>query len=219
MNIAAVDFFYLSMPEITLEGDGSQDALLVRVASGGHVGWGECEASPLPSIAAAVCPRWHGACRPVLESVLGQRFDDVVDIARIGRLVARNSLDLLQTDHTFSGIEIALWDLLGHRLGAPVYELLGTKRAYPKRPYASLLFGDDPAATLEKGRAMRARNFRAVKFGWGPFGESDAPPDRYQAAAAREGLGPDGILLVDAGAHLVDALPPRMPRRAAVNDF
>ena len=80
-KIEAVDFFYLSMPEVTTEGDGSQDALLVRVASGGHVGWGECEASPLPSIAAAVCPRSHGACRPVLESVLGQRLDDVADIA------------------------------------------------------------------------------------------------------------------------------------------
>src|SRR3981081_3635069 len=102
MNIAAVDFFYLSMPEITLEGDGSQDALLVRVASGGHVGWGECEASPLPSIAAAVCPRSHGACRPVLESVLGPTLDGVAAIGRIGRLFARNSLDLLQTDHTFS---------------------------------------------------------------------------------------------------------------------
>jgi hypothetical protein len=64
MQIEAVDFFYLSMPEVTLEGDGSQDALLVRVASGGHVGWGECEASPLASIAAAVCPRSHGACQP-----------------------------------------------------------------------------------------------------------------------------------------------------------
>lgn len=35
-----------------MEADGSQDALLVRVAVGGHVGWGECEAAPLPSIAA-----------------------------------------------------------------------------------------------------------------------------------------------------------------------
>src|ERR1700690_2635702 len=62
VQIEAVDFFYLSMPEVTLEGDGSQDALLVRVAAGGEVGWGECEASPLVSIAAAVCPRSHGAC-------------------------------------------------------------------------------------------------------------------------------------------------------------
>ena len=178
MQIDAVDFFYLSMPEVTTEGDGSQDALLVRVAAGGHVGWGECETSPLASIAAAICPRSHGACQPVLASVLGERFDGVDDIARIARLVGRNSLDLLQTDHTFSGIEIALWDLLGRRLGVPAYQLLGIAKPYPKRPYASLLFDDDAATTLEKAKAMRARNFRAVKFGWGPFGQSTAAADR-----------------------------------------
>jgi L-alanine-DL-glutamate epimerase-like enolase superfamily enzyme len=219
MRIDAVDFFYLSMPEVTLEGDGSQDALLVRVASGGEVGWGECEASPLTSIAAAVCPRSHGACQPVLDSVLGQTLDDVADIARIARLVGRNSLDLLQADHTFSGIEIALWDLLGHRLGEPVYRLLGAPKAFPKLPYASLLFGDTPAATLAKGRAMRARDFRAVKFGWGPFGQSTAAADRDQLAAAREGLGPDGILLVDAGAIWVDDLQAARQRLAALEEF
>jgi len=219
MQIDAVDFFYLSMPEVTLEGDGSQDALLVRVAAGGDIGWGECEASPLTSIAAAVCPRSHGACQPVLASVLGQRLDEVGDIARIARLVGRNSLDLLQADHTFSGIEIALWDLLGRRLGEPVYRLLGSNTAYPKRPYASLLFGDDPAATLAKAKAMRARNFRAVKFGWGPYGKSSAAADRDQLAAAREGLGTDGILLVDAGAIWVDDLAAAAERLAALEEF
>jgi L-alanine-DL-glutamate epimerase-like enolase superfamily enzyme len=219
MRIEAVDFFYLSMPEITLEGDGSQDALLVRVAAGGQVGWGECEASPLVSIAAAVCPRSHGACRPVLESVLGETLDDVADIARIARLVGRNSLDLLQTDHTLSGIEIALWDLLGRRLGEPVYKLLGTAKPCAKRPYASLLFGDDPAITLDKAKAMRARNFRAVKFGWGPYGQSSAAADRDQLAAAREGLGPDGIMLVDAGAIWVDDLAAAVARLPALAEF
>ena len=41
MKIEAVDFFYLSMPEVRDIGNGSQDALLVRVAAGGLVGWGE----------------------------------------------------------------------------------------------------------------------------------------------------------------------------------
>ena len=219
MRIDAVDFFYLSMPEVTLEGDGSQDALLVRVASGGHVGWGECEASPLTSIAAAVCPRSHGACQPVLDSVLGQALDDIADIARIARLVGRNSLDLLQADHTWSGIEIALWDLLGKRLNEPVYRLLGAPKAFPKLPYASLLFGDTPDITLEKGRAMRARNFRAVKYGWGPFGQTTPADDRDQLAAAREGLGPDGIMLIDAGAIWVDDLAAAHRRVAALEEF
>src|SRR5260370_9526662 len=95
MRIDAVDFFYLSMPEVTLEGDGSQDALLVRVASGGLVGWGECEASPVASIAAAACPRSHGACQPVLDSSLGQTLDAIADIASIAPLCRPNSLDPL----------------------------------------------------------------------------------------------------------------------------
>ena len=80
MKIEAADFFYLSMPEVTTEGDGSQDALLVRVSAGAHSGWGECEASPLVSIAAFVCPRSHGACRPVSMSVLEQAIDGPEDI-------------------------------------------------------------------------------------------------------------------------------------------
>ncbi len=75
MHIEAVDFFYLAMPEVTDEADGSQDALLVRVAAGGHIGWGECEAAPLPSIAAFVCPKSHGVCRPVGDSVLGRAVE------------------------------------------------------------------------------------------------------------------------------------------------
>ena len=39
MKIEAVDFFYLSMPTIKDIGDGSQDALLVRVQAGPHTGW------------------------------------------------------------------------------------------------------------------------------------------------------------------------------------
>ena len=52
MRIESVDFFYLSMQRVTTEADGSQDALLVRVAAGGLVGYGECEAAPLPSMPA-----------------------------------------------------------------------------------------------------------------------------------------------------------------------
>ena len=51
MKVDSVDFFYLSLPDVRDIGDGSQDALLVRVEAGGHVGWGECEAAPLVSIA------------------------------------------------------------------------------------------------------------------------------------------------------------------------
>jgi L-alanine-DL-glutamate epimerase-like enolase superfamily enzyme len=204
VRIESVDFYYLSMPEVLDIGDGSQDLLLVRVQSGEHVGWGECEASPLTSIAALVTPMSHSACKPVLASVLGQRLDDVRDIARIGAAVRANSLDLLQADHTWSGIDIALWDLLGKRLNAPVWQLLGIERPHPKRPYASQLFGDTPDETRRLAEETIAAGYTAAKFGWGPFGTGSLLDDVDQVLAAREGLGPDATLLIDAGTVWID---------------
>lgn len=198
-TIEAVDVFYLSLPKVRDIGDGSQDILLVRLRAGGFTGWGECEASPLTSIASLVCPMSHSACKPVLDSVLGQRLDTVDDIARICELVRRDSLDLLQAHHTLSGIEIAMWDLLGKRFEAPVHVLMGHPTAYPKTPYASMLFGDDPQSTYEKAKSIAARGYQAAKFGWGAYGKGDVDEDAAHVRAAREGLGADRQLFVDAG--------------------
>jgi L-alanine-DL-glutamate epimerase-like enolase superfamily enzyme len=198
-KIEAVDFFYLSMPEVTTEGDASQDALLVRVAAGGLFGWGECEASPLVCIAAFVCPMSHGACRPVGASVLGQRLEGPDDIARIAAQIELDSMDLLQAPHTWSGVEIALWDLLGKARQQPVWNLLGYRDSFRKLPYASQLFGDTPAETYQRAVEARRQNFRAVKFGWGPIGRSDLQTDIAHFGAAREGLGKDTLLMIDVG--------------------
>ena len=60
--------------------DGSQDALLIRVAADGKVGWDECGASPLTSIASWIAPMSHGFCHPICTSVLGQAIESVTDI-------------------------------------------------------------------------------------------------------------------------------------------
>jgi L-alanine-DL-glutamate epimerase-like enolase superfamily enzyme len=214
MKIESVDFFYLSMPVVTDAGDGSQDALVVRLRAGGIEAWGECEASPLTSIASFVCPMSHGACRPVGASVLGEDVSSPADIARIAATIQWNSMDLLQAAHTWSGVEIALWDLLGRKRGEPVYKLLGYDRAYPKMPYASQLFGDTPQETLELCRAAGAKGYRAVKCGWGPFGRGTVKEDADHLMAAREGIGPEGVLLIDAGQiwnEDVDAAAARLP--------
>lgn len=220
MKIESVDIFYLSMPQVLDIGDGSQDALLVRVrASGGYEGWGECEASPLVSIAALVCPMSHSACKPVQDSVLGQRVETPDDIRRIGDRVRHSSLDLLQAEHTLSGIDVALCDLLGHRRGVPAYELLGYRNAYPKTPYASQLFGDTPQQTYEAAKKVASKGFRAAKFGWGPFGTGSVEADVEQLNAAREGLGPEGILLVDAGTIWIEDVAAAAERLDALKSF
>jgi L-alanine-DL-glutamate epimerase-like enolase superfamily enzyme len=218
MQIEAVDFFYLSMPQVLDIGDGSQDALLVRVQAGGFTGWGECEAAPLVSIASWNCPMSHSACKPISASVLGKRLQDVDDIRRINDEVRANSLDLLQADHTLSGIDIALWDLMGKRLQEPVYRLLGYPRAFAKTAYASVLFGDDPQSTFHKARGIAQAGYRAAKFGWGPYGRGSVQADADQVHAAREGLGPDAKLLVDAGTVWRDDLAAAQLRLAALEE-
>ncbi|MFN8995858.1 MAG: mandelate racemase/muconate lactonizing enzyme family protein, partial [Pseudomonadota bacterium] len=143
-------------------------------------------------------------CRPVQDSILGQNLATPADIARMSVQVAYDSMDLLQAAHTMSGVEMALWDLLGRARGEPVWSLLGYKTSFPKVPYASRLFGATPQETFAAARLSRQQGFRAAKFGWGPIGRGTARQDADHFAAAREGLDADGILLVDVGQIFIE---------------
>lgn len=101
--------------------------------------------------------------------------------------------------HTISGIDIALWDLLGQATGQSVGRLLGGRYRERVQPYASLLM-DEPAAMQERLLAVKQQGFRAFKIGWGPFGRRNAQTDEAIVRAAREAVGTDSRLMVDAGA-------------------
>ena len=47
---------------------------------------------------------------------------------------------------------------------------------------------------------VKAQGFRAFKIGWGPFGRKSPALDEAIVRAAREAVGPDSMLMVDAGA-------------------
>ena len=100
--------------------------------------------------------------------------------------------------HAISGIDIALWDLLGQATGQPVGRLLGGRYRERVQPYASLLM-DEPAKLRDHLLRVKAQGFRAFKIGWGPFGRRSAAVDRAIVAAAREAVGADSRLMVDAG--------------------
>lgn len=100
--------------------------------------------------------------------------------------------------HAISGIDIALWDILGKVTGQPISRLLGGRFRDSIKPYGSVLM-DEPAtlkATLEN---VLQRGFRAVKIGWGPFGRVNARTDELLIKTARDTLGADCELMVDAG--------------------
>lgn len=100
--------------------------------------------------------------------------------------------------HAISGIDIALWDILGQATGQPVGRLLGGRYRERVRPYASVLM-EEPGALGERLRAIKAERFRAFKIGWGPFGRKSHATDEAIVRAAREAIGPDCLLMVDAG--------------------
>jgi len=101
--------------------------------------------------------------------------------------------------HAISGIDMALWDLLGQATGQPVGRLLGGRCRERVRPYASILI-QRPEPLADHLRAIRAAGFRAFKIGWGPFGRDNSKLDQAIVRAAREAVGPDSLLMVDAGA-------------------
>lgn len=101
--------------------------------------------------------------------------------------------------HTISGIDIALWDLLGKATGQPVGRLLGGRYRDRVRPYASLLMRE-PERMADELLPVKAQGFRAFKIGWGPFGKKSADVDEAIVRAARDAVGPESPLMVDAGA-------------------
>jgi len=108
--------------------------------------------------------------------------------------------------HTISGIDIALWDILGRATGQPVSRLLGGCYRDRVRPYASLLMRR-PENMSEDLLPLKAQGFRAFKIGWGPFGRESTQLDEAIVRASREAIGSDCMLMVDAGAS--DAFWPR----------
>jgi L-alanine-DL-glutamate epimerase-like enolase superfamily enzyme len=100
--------------------------------------------------------------------------------------------------HAISGIDIALWDILGKATGQPVGRLLGGRYREEVRPYASILM-EEPGKLANRLEKLRLSGFRAFKIGWGPFGRVSEAMDRQMVKAARDAIGPECRLMVDAG--------------------
>lgn len=109
-----------------------------------------------------------------------------------------------------SGIEMALWDILGKDLGAPVWRLLGGKVRDKVRVYTHLGLGDmravyetlDAAPLVERAHEVVARGYRAFKAVFIPYTHYHAPlPEVDKVArmmeALRAAVGPEVEIMVD----------------------
>ena len=141
------------------------------------------------------------AALKVLEPLL--LGENALEPARLSEKLHQNSFWMGRggtLTHTISGIDIALWDILGKALNQPVGRLLGGTYRSRIRPYCSLLM-EEPAIMGDVLAPFVEQVFSAFKIGWGPFGRrGDARMDAAIVAAARKAVGPDAALMVDAGA-------------------
>lgn len=101
-------------------------------------------------------------------------------------------------EHAISGIDIALWDIMGKACNQPVSRLLGGNYRSRIKPYGSMLF-DEPDALRASLEDTVSRGFKSIKLGWRPFGRRDRAFDELLVRTARETVGPNIELMVDAG--------------------
>ncbi len=208
----------------TAEVRGHGFSCYVRIATdSGLVGTGECI---------------HGG--PGIQRIIGELGSLILgeDPMNVERLYER-----MRRAHVFNGamagnlvtaltgIEIALWDLVGRAVGLPVYALLGGAFRNRIRLYADCHAGgdDSPAANAAKAAEVVAMGFDAIKFDLDDL-QSPDKKDAYnhtvgrreldhmvaKVAAVREAVGPHVDVAMDlhgrydtpSGIRIAQALEP-----------
>jgi D-galactarolactone cycloisomerase len=157
--------------------------VIVRVfTDAGLVGLGEAFPYGAPL---AVCNVVEEGLAPLLRDQDPRRIEYLADLMqRAAMNYGRRGLGMF----AISGVEIALWDLLGKIHQAPVYELLGGAVRTRFEAYASLMRYDTPADVATACRTYVGRGYRLLKL---------HQTDVGSVQAARDAVGPDVGLMLD----------------------
>ncbi len=199
-------------------------ALVSVETTDGMIGWGEAKAA----VGSA------GSCRSVVAAVNhelapelvgldprqinrawdigynGSRASHAIDRGRAFPVLGRRGT----TISALSGVDMALWDLGGKLLGAPVVDLWGGPRQATMPMYASGGWASEEKIG-EQLLSYVASGFGAVKMRVGVMDGSVAA-SVARVRAAREALGPDIGLMVDA--HGTFSSPEAIRFAARVDD-
>ena len=202
-----------SAEQFVIQGARGLKWILIRLRTNqGIEGIGEC----WPWFQRGVIDR----VRTVTEAVQGANPLDAIALRqRLSRLGTG-----LAWRTALSGVEIAIWDILGQTYGVPIHTLLGgaTRNRIPL--YANHGMFVPNADTLEAriARIVAAKDagFTAVKWDpttpYGPRGHKDIAAVVNEIAAVRRAVGPDFVLGIDAHNNLslpgALALAPQLDR-------
>jgi L-alanine-DL-glutamate epimerase-like enolase superfamily enzyme len=202
MKITRVEAVGLSTRSERNVADGTQDALLLLVHTDeGLVGIGEADTSPQIGKAVLEAPVSGDKCQGLAMQLVGE---DPFDLEALWKKCFYRSYKYGRMGvalNVMSGLDMALWDLIGKATGRPLYQLLGGAVRKKAPAYASVLFpeaAEDLEDVRQKARLAVERGFLGIKYGWGSYGY-DTRKDYAMVAAAREVLGPDVALMIDVG--------------------
>ena len=199
MKISNVQAIVLKLPEISSAADGTQDDLIIIVETDeGITGYGEVDTSPYVGKAVVDAYMSHGTCYGLREVVTGtdpfdyeQTWNDMYDktyyYGRTGPAM-----------HVMSGIDMALWDIMGKATGKPVHKLLGGSYTGKVRAYASALMPENADEVKRMVENYVSQGYTAIKFGWGPLGY-DVHFDINLIKAARKAAGDNVEIMIDIG--------------------
>jgi D-galactarolactone cycloisomerase len=188
MKITAVQAIPLAIPMKPMDppsawAGGTRKQIVVRVLTDEALtGVGEAFAYGAPL---AVCNVIEESLAPLLQGQDPLNIEALADLMHRGTMIyGRRGLAMF----AISGVEIALWDLLGKARNASVGELLGGV-VRPRLPaYASLMRYASPADVARACRHFVAQGFRMLKV---------HQIDVTSVRAAREAVGPDIELMLD----------------------
>ena len=183
--------------ETFLTNAGLRNYLFIRLTTDtGLTGVGEATLEWQERTVQTLCHEW------VEGRVLGA---DPFDIeAVVGGMIRDQYQGGATVMTAISGVEIALWDIVGKACRQPVYRLLGGVCRSSLPAYANGWYGGavTPQDFVERARDVVRRGYLAMKFD--PFGTAwkDLSPDELESAVAivaavREGVGPHIGLMIE----------------------
>jgi D-galactarolactone cycloisomerase len=170
----------------------TKGALVVEIRTDtGLVGWGDCYGP------AAVN-------RAIVDNVLkaGLVGRDPFDVEVLWEELYNKIKDYGLTGMTISsisGIDIALWDIIGKAAGQPIHKLIGGSFRTKLQAYATGLYFKDMnrlnEEAVEEARRYVSQGFKAIKM---KIGLGSIAKDIDRVAAVRDAIGKDVQLMVDA---------------------
>lgn len=201
MRITGIEVVKLRVPGWVADTfDGSYDDCVIRISTDAGIE-GIAEVDSVPAVIHAIIetPSSHTHARGLKEVVVGQ---DPLEIEALWELMydatsyyGRRGVVI----HALSGIDIALWDIKGKALGKPVAELLGKPRRNRLKAYGTVYplgtTPDEVRRNIDRGLKL---GLRAIKIVADPFWRDDLDHTALLVRTARDHVGKDIQLMVDA---------------------